>query len=109
MLNDEMYKELVSGLVSALSGQLLRVVLYGSVARGTASSESDVDIALFLNQRLSSKQQDQLSELIVDLDLKYDKVISVVDIDQETFQKWLNVMPFYQNVNNEGIELWTAA
>ena len=109
MLNDEMYKELVSGLVSTLSGQLLRVVLYGSVARGTASSESDIDIALFLNQRLSSKQQDQLSELIVDLDLKYDKVISVVDIDQETFQKWLNVMPFYQNVNNEGIELWTAA
>ena len=109
MLNEEMYKELVSGLVSALSGQLLRVVLYGSVARGTASSESDIDIALFLNQRLSSKQQDQLSELIVDLDLKYDKVISVVDIDQETFQKWLNVMPFYQNVNNEGIELWTAA
>ena len=109
MLNEEMYKELVSGLVSALSGQLLRVVLYGSVARGTASSESDIDIALFLNQRLSSKQQDQLSELIVDLDLKYDKVISGVDIDQETFQKWLNVMPFYQNVNNEGIELWTAA
>ena len=54
-------------------------------------------------------QEDQLSGFIVDLNLKYDKVFSVIDIDQQTYLKWRNVSPFYQNVDREGIVLWKAA
>lgn len=84
-------------------------MLYGSTARGTADQESDIDIALFLNQHLTRVQEDLLSELIVELNLKYDKVFSVVDIDQEAYMKWRAVSPFYQNMDKEGIVLWKAA
>lgn len=108
-MKEPMYDELVRGLLRLLPEQTVQIVLYGSVARGTAEADSDIDIALFLNRRLSSRQQDALSDLIVDLNLKYDKVFSVVDIDQQTYLKWRHVTPFYQNVSKEGIVLWKAA
>ena len=108
-LNGQMYKELVDGLISILPAQAVQIVLYGSAARGTAGPESDIDIALFVNNRPTAQQEEQLSDLIVDLNLKYNKVFSVVDIDQQTYLKWKNVTPFYQNVDKEGIVLWKAA
>ncbi len=108
-MNDPMYDELVRGLLSILPSQAVQIVLYGSTARGTAGPESDIDIALFVNERLTSRQEDRLSDLVVNLNLKYNKVFSVVDIDQHTYLKWKSVTPFYQNVDREGIVLWKAA
>ena len=108
-MNGQMYDELVHGLLSILSTQMIQIVLYGSTARGNADADSDIDIAIFVSDRLTSRQEDQLSDLIVDLNLKYNKVFSVVDIDQQTYLKWRNVTPFYQNVDREGIILWKAA
>ena len=109
MPEEPMYDELVRGLLGILPEETMRIVLYGSTARGTAGQESDIDIALFLNQHLTIAQEDQLSDLIVDLNLKYDKVFSVVDIDMGTYHKWRAVSPFYQNMDKEGIVLWKAA
>ena len=44
-----------------------------------------------------------------DMNLKYDKVFSVIDVNVHKFDKWAAVLPFYQNVDREGIVLWTAA
>ena len=101
--------ELVEGILSILESQVIRIVLYGSVARGTNTAESDVDIALLLNGNLSRETEDKLSDLIVDLNLKCDIVLSVIDIDYEMFKKWEKVTPFYKNVNEEGVVLWKAA
>ena len=108
-MRDVMYDELVRGLLSIFGDQTVQIVLYGSTARGTAGPESDVDIAIFLTSKLDAEQEDRLSSLIVDLNLKYDKVFSVVDIDHETYLKWRNASPFYQNVDKEGVVLWKAA
>ena len=97
--------ELVEGILAIFNTQVIRIVLYGSYARGTNTSESDVDVALLLN----GSTEDKLSDLIVDLNLKYDKVFSVIDIDYAVFKKWEKVTPFYKNVNKEGIVLWKAA
>ena len=104
-----MFDELVQGLLSIMAEQTVRIVLYGSTARGTADPESDIDIAIFLTRKPDALQEDRLSSLIVELNLKYNKVFSVVDIDQETYQKWRSVAAFYRNVDKEGIVLWKAA
>ena len=84
-------------------------MLYGSVARGTETVDSDVDIAVFIPGRLDVAAEDRLSEAVVDLNLKYDKVFSVIDIDEAVYRKWRQVTPFYRNIDQEGIVLWTAA
>ena len=104
-----MYEELVRGLLRILPDQTVQIVLYGSTARGTAEEDSDIDIALFVNGPLTAVQEDRLSDLIVDMKLKYDKIFSVIDIDQQSYLKWRKVSPFYQNVDREGIVLWKAA
>lgn len=88
---------------------MVSIILYGSVARGTETAESDVDIAIIINGKLDEAMEDALSDVIVDMNLKYDKVFSVVDIDEEELAKWGKVLPYFHNVKNEGIVLWKAA
>ena len=108
-MEQQIYHELVDGILRALPAQVIRIVLYGSVARGTNTPESDVDVAVFVRARLDADMEDRLSDVVVDMNLKYNKVFSVIDIDDATYRKWRGVTPFYQNVDREGVVLWTAA
>lgn len=101
--------ELVDGILRIMKSRVKSIILYGSVARGANTEESDIDIAILVRGMLDNESEDMLSELIVDLNLEYDKVFSVIDIEYEMFQKWENTIPFYQNINREGIILWEAA
>ena len=108
-MDKQMVKKLVDGFLEILNEKLVSVILYGSVARGTASGESDIDVALLIKGSLSSDVEDKLSDFIVDMNLKYDKVFSVIDIDIDNYEKWKTVAPFYKNVKQDGIVLWKAA
>lgn len=108
-MNQAELNELVDGILTVMGNRIAKIILYGSVARGTNTEESDVDIALLLTDKMNWDVEDQLSDFIVDMNLKYDKVFSVIDIDYKQFQKWVKVTPFYKNVNQEGIVLWKAA
>ena len=102
-------KEFVDGVVPMMGEKLEQIILYGSVARGTSTEESDVDIALLIHGTIDENLEDHLLDFIVDMNLKYNRVFSVIDIDYETFRKWENVLPFYSNVRREGVTLWKAA
>ena len=102
-------EELVPGILNIMKEQAVRIILYGSVARGTNLPESDVDVAVLIQGSMTQKTEEQLSSFIVDMNLKYDTVFSVIDIDIDMFNQWGTIIPFYQNVSNEGIVLWTAA
>ena len=104
-----MYNELVHGILAALPDRVTRIVLYGSVARGTDTPDSDVDVAVFLSARMDRQAEERLSDVVVDMNLKYDKVFSVIDIEDAVYKKWRGVTPFYRNVDREGVVLWTAA
>ena len=101
--------ELTEGILSAIGDSVSAIMLYGSSARGTTTNESDVDIAGMVRKALSKEEENRLDDLIVDLNLKYDKVFSVVDIADDEYQKWKNIVPFYKNVSSEGIILWKTA
>lgn len=108
-INQSVLDELVNGMVSILKDNLVSVILYGSVARGTDTWDSDVDIAIFIREPLSRQTRDQLDDSLGEMDLKHDKLFSVIDIPENKFETWKNVVPFYRNVSREGIVLWKAA
>lgn len=108
-MDENVWNEFVNGILNIMENRLVSIILYGSVARGTNTEESDVDIALLMHGKLDYDTEDTLSDFIVDMNLKYDKVFSVIDIDIEHFSEWINALPFYQNIEREGVVLWKAA
>ena len=84
------------------------IILYGSVARGTQTEESDVDIAVIV-RKYTEDMHDKMIDLTVDLELEYNKVLSVLLIDYDNFREWEDVLPFYKNMKKDGIMLWSAA
>ena len=106
--DSEMFHKLTTGLVSIFRDQTMRIILYGSVARGTQTEESDVDIAVILPS-YTKDMTDRMWDLIVDLELEYDRVLSILLIDAAQFSEWEDIMPFYKNIKKDGILLWPAA
>jgi predicted nucleotidyltransferase len=108
-INKAVINELVSGILSIIPSGLSAIILYGSVAKGTDQHDSDVDVALIIERPMSTEQNDKLSDFIVDMDLKYDKVFSVIDLINSDIENYNSIIPFYRNVKEEGIVLWKAA
>lgn len=108
-MDKNVLNELVNGILEIMKPIVVQIILYGSVARGMNTEESDVDVALLVKDVLDSDTEELLSDFIVDMNLKYDKVFSVIDIEYDNFCKWRKVTPFYRNVTEEGIILWEAA
>ena len=107
-MSNDILMELVNKIIGIMEDQLVSIIMYGSVAKNNNTDESDIDIALLIKGNLDFVTEDKLSDIIVDMNLKYDKVFSVIDIDFDLFEKWVKVTPFYQNVSREGIVLWKA-
>lgn len=108
-IENNIKEDIVSGILSAIGSDVTSIILYGSAARGTASDDSDIDIAVILDKEISVSENDRLTDIIVDMNLKYNKVFSVIDISGRDFVKWKDMIPFYRNVANEGVILWKAA
>ena len=70
--------------------------------------ESDVDIAVIV-RKYTEDMHDKMIDLTVDLELEYNKVLSVLLIDYDNFREWEDVLPFYKNMKKDGIMLWSAA
>ena len=108
MLTNTMEKDIVHGLVDIFSDNILKIILYGSVARNDNTDESDIDIAIIVGNEMDDATKERFIRWTAELDLRYDRVFSIIDIREENMEKWGNVLPFYQNVQKEGIVLWKA-
>lgn len=82
-------------------------VLYGSYARGDFDDGSDIDIMILANipRAELACYKKKFSRLTSELGLKYDVVITVTLKDSETFYKFQNTVPFYSNIQKEGIRI----
>ena len=104
----EVFAKMIPGFQTIFGNVLEKVILYGSVARGTQTMESDVDIAVIV-RKYTEDMHDKMIDLTVDLELEYNKVLSVLLIDYDNFREWEDVLPFYKNMKKDGIMLWSAA
>ena len=101
----------LSDMLKVVYGNKLKfVILYGSVARGTANSESDVDIMVLVdgtNQELRDYEE-RLGDVSTDISIKYFKVLSIMDVSYQEYMDWLKISPFYKDVSEKGVILYAA-
>lgn len=109
MLSKEMREELIWGLTDIFRNNITMIILYGSAARGDATEESDIDIAIVVRSQMDDATKRRFLSWAADMDIRYERVFSIVDIQETNMKKWEEVLPFYRNVKKEGIVLWKAA
>ena len=60
MTTDAALRELVPGLLGIYGDLIDSVILYGSVARGTQTDESDVDVAVIMHPGATAEMHDRM-------------------------------------------------
>ena len=109
MLSEDMREELVRGLISIFQNNISMIILYGSMARNEATDESDIDVAIIVKNKMDDDTKRQFVSWAADMDIRYERVFSIVDIQESNMMKWEKVLPFYRNIREEGVVLWRAA
>jgi predicted nucleotidyltransferase len=82
------------------------VLLYGSLARGTAGPESDWDILVLANRPISAADEERVRAAVYALELKHDVVLSLLLYSSEEWDDPPHrAMPFHEEVEREGLVL----
>lgn len=96
----EILRKLRIGLADILGDRLEAIYLYGSQARGEAHSGSDIDVLVVIHGDFDyGDMLDKTIDLVADLSLAYDVVISRAFVSKERFDNEMS--PFLMNVRRE--------
>lgn len=100
-------KELAQAMANLFGNKLSEVILFGSYARNQQDEESDIDIIVLVKEDpLSLKSYSyQIAELVTDLNLQYDLVLSVILQSTDEYEEYKDVLPFFRNIRNEGVAI----
>ncbi len=103
----ELLNRIYTGTTDIVGSSLCDVILFGSYARGDYDSESDIDIALIMDlTREDMKQFDNdICHFSSEISLENDVLVSIISIPAKEFEYWKQELPFYRNVDTEGVRL----
>ena len=83
------------------------VILFGSYARGDYDEESDIDVLILVD--LPSDElpayRTHIDSLCGKLLLTYGIVVSAIEKDTETYNRYASILPFYKNIEKEGVKI----
>lgn len=101
--------EFVKGVNEILGERVKKIILYGSYARGDYNESSDIDIMILtdLTDKEIIKYTDRIWDYAYDIewDNNFDISLSPLVKNIDKFNYWLEALPFYINVQKEGVVL----
>ena len=83
-------------------GQPIKVIMFGSQARGDATKGSDIDI-LVIVPSVNSGVRGTVSDIAWEVGFEAGKVISTIPTTKERMKRYA-FLPFYKNVKREGVK-----
>ena len=105
MTRQEVLTAFAQGTRRILKSNLSRLIVYGSYARGDYKENSDIDVMILtpLSKEEIEKVENQIFDLAFDLELESGIVINPVLENEAHYRYWLGALPFYDNVEKEGV------
>ena len=92
-----------------LNNRVKKIILYGSYARGDFNKSSDIDIMILTD--LNDNELEQYRRIIyglaydMEFDNNFDITLSPLIKNIDKFNYYLKALPFYMNVQKEGVIL----
>lgn len=88
-----------------LGDKLSKVIVYGSYARGDYNDRSDVDVMVLV--KMSDEEireiKNDVYDVAFDMQLSTGIEISPIIKNEEQYEYWVDTLPFYRNVREEGV------
>jgi uncharacterized protein len=101
-IQDQALQELRFSLTSQFFVESL--ILFGSVARGDADAESDIDIMVLTFKPFSRQERHQITDRVFEINLKYGTNFSTLVIDHNLWENGLvSVLPIHHEILNDGV------
>ena len=104
---DKIINQFITQVSNLIGNRLKKVILYGSYARGDYGKNSDIDIMILtdFNDEELAKYRMKIRDLACDLELENNIVISPIVRNIDKYNNRIDVIPFYMNVQKEGVVL----
>jgi predicted nucleotidyltransferase len=97
--------DFLARILSTYGGQIQRVMLFGSKARGEATADSDIDVLLIVADE-TWQFRDEICNISADVSLKYDVLLDARVIGATRWQYMSEIQAgLYQNISREAIRL----
>lgn len=94
--------QLRTRLETVYGRRLSRVILYGSNARGSAATDSDIDLLVVLRGEVSPCEEiARTADDVAKISLEHNVVLACVFVSREQFER--EQSPFLMNVRREGV------
>ncbi len=99
--------QLLDLITEVFGDRAKKVILYGSYARGDYRGNSDIDVMILtdLDEEELIEYRDKLWDLAYDIELENNVILSPLVKNIDKFNYWLEALPFYMNVQKEGVVL----
>lgn len=113
-LNNEIIEkikvEVPKSVGQLMKEDLIKVILYGSCARGDYTEDSDIDIALITksNRIEAQKYTSDLAVIATELAMKYFVVVNFVCLPEKEFIEKKSWYAYFKNIEKEGEVLYGA-
>lgn len=103
----QILQSFVTEMQKIFGDTLVKIILYGSYARGDFKDNSDMDIMILtsLSDTDIKKIENEVYDVSFEYELNYDVMISINIKNEKHFNYWLGALPYYDNVEREGIIL----
>ncbi len=105
---EELSHRVVEVAKKLAENELYRVYLYGSYARGDFDEESDIDIIIIVDcakEQVESYRK-RMCHYAGLIGMEFDREVSLIMRDKETFDNNQETSPFFKNIIREGVVLY---
>ena len=104
---NEITSKVVQAAKDSLGDKLHKVILYGSHARGDQKDDDTIDILVLANITMEEalREYEKIRDRILGIGSEYDVLLSIRITPQTRFCEYRDVLPFYQNIQKDGVVL----
>lgn len=102
MLEKEALKRLTDAIRACLG--IDSMFIFGSVVRGDADAESDIDLLVVTQERLTRGKRHTITDIVFDVNLRYGTNFSSLVVDKHSWTEGLvSVLPLHAEILREGV------
>lgn len=106
---NKIINEFITEVNRIFGERVKKIILYGSYARGDFNKNSDIDIMILtdLTDDEIVQCRSEIVQLVYNIEWnnKFNIHLSPLVKNIDRFNYWLEALPFYMNVQNEGVIL----